>query len=69
LQLAREKIQKQRDIRELKENFQKEMLTATQQHLDREMELQEFCQKEKNSHSKTVEVKMICLSTADYAYQ
>ncbi|KAG0577346.1 hypothetical protein KC19_5G149500 [Ceratodon purpureus] len=57
-ELAREKIKKQRELRELKENFQKEVLTATQQHLDREMELQEFCQREKDAHSKTVEDMM-----------
>ena len=32
------------------------MLAATQQHLEKEMELQKFCQKEKDAHIKTVEV-------------
>lgn len=62
-------MQKQRELRELKENLQKEVLTATQQHLDREIELQEFCQREKDAHSKTVEVNKIRRGTANSAYQ
>lgn len=50
-------MQKQREVRDLKENFQREVLTATQHHLDREMELQKFCQKEKDAHFKSIEVK------------
>ena len=68
MQLAREKMQKQRELRELKDNFQKQMLTATQQHLDREIELQEFCQKEKDAHSKTVEVNKLRRGTANSVY-
>ena len=49
-------MKRQQEFTELKENFQNEMLTTTQQHVDREIELQNFCQREKDAHSKTVEV-------------
>lgn len=61
-------MRRQRELTELKENFQNEMLTATQQHVDREIELQDFCQREKDAHSKTVEVNNILRGTASSAY-
>ncbi|XP_024365147.1 uncharacterized protein [Physcomitrium patens] len=54
-ELEREKTQKLFETRQMKENFQKEVMSATQQHLDREVELQEFCQNERDAHTKTVE--------------
>jgi len=56
MQLGKEKMRRQRESIELKENFQNEILTTTQQHMDREIELQDFCQREKDAHLKTIEV-------------
>uniref|UniRef100_A0A7I4CPT2 Uncharacterized protein n=1 Tax=Physcomitrium patens TaxID=3218 RepID=A0A7I4CPT2_PHYPA len=56
-ELEREKTQKLFETRQMKENFQKEVMSATQQHLDREVELQEFCQNERDAHTKTVEAE------------
>jgi len=49
-------MQKHCEVRDMKENFQREALTATQHHLNREMELQNYCQKEKDAHIKSREV-------------
>jgi hypothetical protein len=57
MQVGREKMQKQCEVRDLKENFQREVLETTQHHLEREMELQKFCQNEKDAHFKSIEVK------------
>ena len=65
MQLARGQNQQQRELKELKDNFQKELLAATQKHLDRELELQELYEKERESHTKTVEVNSIRRGTPD----
>jgi len=61
--LGKEKMRRQRESTELKENFQNEILITTQQHVDREIELQDFCQREKDAHSKTIEVHKILYKT------
>jgi hypothetical protein len=49
-------MQNKRELREVQEQAQREVLTTSQQHLERELELQEQCKKEREFHIKSIEV-------------